>query len=79
MMIYQEMKMKINKKQRKKPNLLNSKGWLKKVIKKKKTSKSKYLCPPNLLKKRRKLKKLLSQRMRHQKILITYWMYFLHL
>jgi hypothetical protein len=69
--------MKINKNQKKKPNLLNLKDWLKKVIKKRKTSKSKYLSPQNLLKKRRKLKKLLSPRMRHLKILIIYWMSFL--
>jgi|APGre2960657423_1045063.scaffolds.fasta_scaffold53134_1 hypothetical protein len=69
--------MKINKKQKKKHNLLNLKDWLKKVIKKRKTSKSKYLSPPNLLKKRRKLKRLLSPRMRHLKILIIYWMFFL--
>lgn len=69
--------MKINKKERKKPNLLNSKGWLKKVIKKRRILKLKYLFLLNRLKKRKKLKRLLHLRMRLLKILIIYWMFFL--
>ena len=68
----QRIKIKINKKQMKESILLNSKDWLKKLIKKIKTSKSKYSSPPNPPKKRRQLKKFLNQRMRYQKILITY-------
>jgi hypothetical protein len=71
------MKTKINKKEKMKPNLLNSKDWLKKVIKKRRISKLKYLSLLNQLKKRRKLKSLLSLRMRLLKILIIYWMCFL--
>ena len=58
MMIYQGMKTKINKKQRKKPNLLNSKGQLKKVIKKKKDIKIEIFVPTKPPKKKKKAKKV---------------------
>ena len=80
-MIWQEMRMMIwqgtNKKERTRHNSQNSKDWRRKEIKKKKTSKLKYSCLQNPPKKRRKRKKLHSPKMKHQKILIIFWMCFL--